>query len=164
MSQIRRLMANLSAHGAGVKRRGPQRGDTIIEVLICVLIVSMVLGGAYVTVHRASQGIRNSQEHAEALKLVQSQLEQLRTNASSDSPTVFVAGTPFCMVGEAEATTDANRCGQNAGGDPTNTEPVYHLAITRTSSSGGALFKVEATWTTVTGQPAKETIYYRLYQ
>jgi Tfp pilus assembly protein PilV len=140
-----------------------QRGDTIVEVLICVLIVSMVLGGAYVTVHRSSQGIRNSQEHAEALKLVQSQLEQLRTNAASTSPTVFVAGTPFCMV-DGAATTDTARCAQNAAGDATTTEPVYHLAVTRTSSAGGSLFKVEATWNTVTSQQARETIFYRLYQ
>lgn len=144
-------------------QRKLQRGDTIVEVLICVLIVSMVLGGAYVTVFRASQGIRNSQEHAEALKLVQSQLEQLRTNASSDTPSVFVAGTPFCMV-DAQPTTDDNRCGQNAAGNATTDEPVYHLEVTRPSSPSGTLFMVEATWNSVNGREAKETIFYRLYQ
>lgn len=142
-----------------------QRGDTLVEVLICVLIVSIVLMGAYVTTQRSSRGIRNSQEHAEALKLVQSQLEQVRSDAESSTPQVFTSSQPFCMVNEAAVTgTNATQCAQDATGSPTTGQPRYQLAVTRTDSAGASLFTVRATWDDINGSQAQETLHYRLYR
>jgi prepilin-type N-terminal cleavage/methylation domain-containing protein len=146
---------------------GLQRGDTIIEVLICVLIISMILAGAYTTVQRSAVGIRNSQEHAEVLKLLQSQVEQLRNNSASTTSTIFTVNLPFCMAdGVAVSTTlqpGAAKCDQDSGGKPNTTEPIYHMSIKRaTSTGGGVLFSVRADWASVTNTPAQTTIFYRL--
>lgn len=145
--------------------RGRQRGDTLVEVLICVLIVSIVLMGAYVTTQRSSRGIRNSQEHAEALKLVQSQLEQVRADAEKDAPQVFSAGQPFCMVAEAPVSgTNAPQCRQDTTGAPTTGQPQYQLSVTRVDNADASLFTVQAEWDDINGSKARESLHYRLYR
>lgn len=77
-----------------------QAGDTIIEVLLCIAVVSTVLGGAYVTVRRGLDNSRQAQERSEGLKHVETQLEQLRI-AVETNPSVVFAGTTatndFCL-------------------------------------------------------------------
>lgn len=145
--------------------RQRQRGDTLVEVLICVLIVSIVLMGAYVTTQRSSRGIRNSQEHAEALKLVQSQLEQVRADAEDDTPQVFMAGQPFCMVAGAPVSgANAPQCSQDNTGAPTTGQPQYKLSVTRVDSGDAGLFTVQAEWDDINGGTGRETLHYRLYR
>lgn len=140
-----------------------QRGDTLVEVLICVMIVSLILGGAYVTTHRSSQGIRNSQEHSEALKLVQSQLEQLRENAGRNDTSVFTTQPPFCMLDGNNIDAALPACRQGSNGLEAEAEPAYSLTINRTPVGTGALFSVKAEWASITGGMTQETIFYRLY-
>jgi prepilin-type N-terminal cleavage/methylation domain-containing protein len=151
-----------------------QRGDTLIEVLICVLVVTLILVGAYVTTHQATLGVRNSQEHAEALKLVQSQLEMLRQDASKPAGSkVFTITPPFCMVNsEAMSTTIApglTDCIQNSSGQATEDGLAYELSIERSDCSIVAancrLFTVKATWDTITNNgKSTELMTYRLYK
>lgn len=148
-------------------RRRRTAGDTIVEVLICILLMSVILGGAYTTVRRSSIGIRNSQEHTEALKRLESQIEQLRANAGSSTPTIFTTGTPFCMIdGAAVSLTsgpDAPKCTQNANGQPSSVAPAYKLSIQRSPVPGGrTLFTVRADWDAITGTPAQETLFFRM--
>jgi type II secretory pathway pseudopilin PulG len=144
-----------------------QAGDTIIEVLICIGIVSMILGGAFVTTRASQTGVRNSQEHGEALKLAESQLEQLRADASSASPTVFTQGTPFCMYGNTAVSTHgstAKDCVQDSGGNPTSGQPAYQLSVDRVASNGGYLFTTTVQWYQANGNgKATESMVYRLY-
>lgn len=151
-------------------KRLAQRGDTIVEVLISILIISIILGGAFVTTNDSQTDVQDSQEHAEALQLVESQLEQLRADALGSDPTVFAAASPFCMYNDAvvpsAVTPAAADCVQNSSGTPvpTTTEPSYTLSITSVSSNGGSLFTVNATWYEIKGNgKANETMVYRLY-
>lgn len=146
-----------------------QRGDTIIEVLVSIAVVSLILGGAFVTTRTSQNGVRNSQEHAEALKLVESQLEQLRADASSATPTVFTATVPFCMYNNVAVPSSvpptAADCIQNSSGAPTAIQPAYHMSVTRSASNGGYLFTVQAVWDQITGRgQATESMVYRIYQ
>lgn len=61
------------------------RGDTIIEVLISIAILSVILVGAYVTSNESLVNVRNAQEHSEAISLAQSQLEDLSAYLESGS-------------------------------------------------------------------------------
>src|SRR5487761_1385964 len=80
-------------------RRLTQAGDTIVEVLIAMAVISLVLAGAFLTTRNSQTGVLNSQEHAAALKLIESQLEQLRSVASANPPNLGVFTTSkFCMV------------------------------------------------------------------
>lgn len=148
-------------------RRLMQRGDTIIEVLISIAVVSVILGGAFVTTRRSQEGVRDSQEHAQALKLVESQLEQLRAEATKTGA-VFTTGAPFCMYNRAPVSTAGPTgadCKQSSSGQSSTQQPYYNLSITRTTSNGGYLFAIQAQWDSVTGHgAAQEQMVYRLYQ
>ncbi len=55
-----------------------QAGDTIIEVLLAITVISTILGGAFVTANRSLQNMRQAQERGEALKLIEGQVEKLK--------------------------------------------------------------------------------------
>jgi Tfp pilus assembly protein PilV len=155
-----------------------QGGDTLIEVLICILIVSSILTGAYVTTNTSNKAVRNAQEHAEALKLVQGQLEEVRYSAKQPAPNVFSQSEvqSFCMVDgaivQAAGATEA-QCILNGGGTPTTTQPAYHIIIKRSSCTPYTApapavchkITVTATWQSVSSDAqASEVITSRLYQ
>jgi type II secretory pathway pseudopilin PulG len=143
-----------------------EAGDTIVEVLICIAIVSTILGGAFVTTRNSQVGVRDSQEHAEALKLLESQLEQLRSDAATDGK-VKTFGTPFCMYNEqpvsAAVPPTAADCKQDNTGAPTSAQPVFNLTIDRVGSNGGYLFTIKAQWASIASGQAQESMVYRLY-
>ena len=151
-----------------------QRGDTIVEVLISMLIVSIVLAGAYVTVNKAAIGVRNSQEHAEALKLAQSQVEQVRQDASKKTGSQVFGGPadlPFCIANFAvKSAATAPECKQNSAGQATTAESVYSVSNSRSPCGVGLpancfQFTTSVNWASVTGTgQANEQIIYRLYQ
>ncbi len=146
-------------------------GDTIIEVLVSMAIVSTILGGAFVTTRQSQVGVRNSQEHAEALKLVESQLEQLR----GDTADAINATTPFCMYNEAPVSAviapQSVYCTQDSAGAAQKSDSRYYLTITRCTAiacgnniAKSYLFTVNVTWPQVTGQGnGTESMVYRLY-
>lgn len=153
-----------------------QRGDTLVEVLICILIVSMILTGAYVTTNKSTIRVIDSQERAEGLKLVQGQLEQIRQNATTASPNIFdqpVAGT-FCMVNGAIVNGTNANCRQDRSGAaaPVGVDPAYQIAARRTACDPTlglptpcSLFTVRATWNSIsTKGQAYQEMSYRLYQ
>jgi type II secretory pathway pseudopilin PulG len=80
-----------------------QIGDTIIEVLIAIAVASIVLAGAYSITSRSLGGIRSAQEHTEALKYAQNQVESLKQLANGnsgndyDSPANSIFGLPASM-------------------------------------------------------------------
>ena len=83
------------------------RGDTIVEVLLAMGILAAVLGGGYVTANRAQLANQAAQERSEALKVVESQVEGLKSFIAS-SKTLPAAGTVFCIkqdFSDAEAIT-----------------------------------------------------------
>ncbi len=154
-----------------------QAGDTLVEVLIAILIVSLVLTGAYVTTNRSALGVRNAQEQAEALKLIQGQLEQVRQNGTQ-SADVFAqtAGREFCMIDaevvDATANPGATSCRQDSSGQPANEQPVYALTVQRndcvdyTPPTGLTChaFTAKAVWDSVTASgQSTSLITYRLY-
>jgi prepilin-type N-terminal cleavage/methylation domain-containing protein len=150
-----------------------QRGDTIIEVLISMAVISIVLGGAFTATRLSSTGVQDSQEHSQALGLVQTQIELLRADASSSKPTIFTYPiNPFCMYINNTYTASTvspatGDCVQNASGTPTTTQPAFHLLIARDNpdSNNGYLFTVTATWSEVNGSgQASESMVYRLYK
>ncbi len=171
MTNITFILNNLRGQW---NRRG-QHGDTLVEVLICILIVTVILTGAYVTTSKSSLGVRNSQEHSEALKLVQSQLEQIRQNASNASGApVFTMSPPFCMIDGGPTSTTITPglagCVQNSGGSPALADSRYKMSVDRTDCGSSLpseckLFVVTATWESITAKGnATEKISYRLYK
>lgn len=77
-----------------------QRGDTIVEVLLAIVVAAAVLAGAYVSTNQSTNTTIRSREHDEGVKLAQSQIEQLKpallTSIGTARPLTNEAGF-FCM-------------------------------------------------------------------
>ena len=126
-------------------QRLSEHGDTIVEVLISIAVLSLILGGAFVTMNNNLQSTRDAQERGNALKLVESQIEQIKNLAASDPDALFAASVPssFCIssAGAVVASTNA-ACAVDAAGTANTVEPVFHLVVTRS----GNTFTVRDTW------------------
>ena len=72
------------------------RGDTIVEVLVAIMVISSVLAGAYVSTRSSINATRTAQERGEALKLAESQVEQIKVAANTGTPDV-IAAADFCI-------------------------------------------------------------------
>lgn len=136
----------------GLRRLG-ERGDTLVEVLIAIAIISLVLVTAYVTTNRNTLGIQNSQEHEQAQRLVESQIEMLRAKGG-----IVTSGD--CFSGSNETSICNNFTASSSGA-------TYTLKITGpvgTNSPVGT-YTVSATWTSIGSKVANDsniTMYYRL--
>lgn len=142
--------------------RNPQRGDTLVEVLIAIAVVSLVLGGAYVTTNRSLQATRGAQERAVALKLAESQVERLKGLMSTNSATVMATTAPFCIsyVTGLPVNLPNDACDLNTEGVHATEEPIFHISITRNNFD----FVLTETWFNVSGKNTdKLQLRYRVY-
>lgn len=142
-----------------------ERGDTIIEVLIVIAIITLVLGGAYTTTNRSLQATRAAQERGNALKLAETQIEQIKGLAGTN-PTALFGGTapsPFCISKATGLPVTASNaaCTVGLSGDPTTTAPAFTISVTRT----GNYFELTETWTDVSGRTTDSLqLRYRVYE
>ena len=82
-----------------------ERGDTIVEVLMCVAVAGAVLASSFALVNRTARDARNAQEHEQALKVAESQVEQLKDHINNGKSVAAVPLT-FCF-GTSGYTTSA---------------------------------------------------------
>lgn len=123
-----------------------QAGDTIVEVLIAVAIVSLVLAGSYAMVSKSTAATQNTQERSQAQQLVKAQIELLR-NYYSVNNTAF---SGRCFGTDGSVKTVAGDCIDNSPAQ-------YQLAISPT----GDTYTVSATWVSLGGSTSNVTMYYR---
>ncbi len=163
MSHLRHLRAN-------------QRGDTIVEVLIAIAVISLVLGGAYVTTNRSLQATRAAQERVNALKLAESQMEQIKAMAANDPTVIFGSTTTseFCIskaTGDIEVAANLSSgqptgsphadCVVGLSGDPATDEPRFYISIIRTGND----FVLTELWEDVSGRNNDSLqMRYRVYE
>jgi Tfp pilus assembly protein PilV len=127
-----------------------QKGDTIVEVLIAIAVITSVLGGAFVMTNRSLQNTRTAQERVNAVKLAESQVELLKDVVATNPDSIFGAGTPasYCITSTGTVLSSTNAsCKMDASGTATTAEPAYNLAITRS----GNTFTVNTSWTSIRG-------------
>lgn len=122
-----------------------RRGDTIIEVLIAIAIVSLVLVGAYVSVNKNTAINQDTQERSVAQKLVEGQIELLRTQSAA------LAGKT-CFDSNSKPASGAT-CNVSPDGGAT-----YDLNIGKQSDTS---YQVSANWDSLAGGRSNVTIYYR---
>jgi prepilin-type N-terminal cleavage/methylation domain-containing protein len=131
-----------------------QRGDTIVEVMIAIAIVSLVLATAYGVSNRNTIAIQATQEQTQAQHLAESQLEALRTVGG-----IITNGDCFNGVTETNACSSFSEGGSGATYTAKITGPT---GINHASPSG---YTITVTWTTLRGNHANDgniTMYYRL--
>lgn len=158
-----------------------QAGDTLVEVLISIAIVSVVITGAYALASRSlRQGITAS-EHGQALKLAESQLESLKFRQQHSAEADFLS---------TFATTDPNFCLDTSASDPSdsswqpkpNSNPLtlattgspppysavcassskYFMNINvRSSASNPPSYLITVRWNAIGGGTSQTQLYYR---
>lgn len=114
-----------------------QKGDTIVEVLISVAVVSLILTASYALSNRSSLAIRQAQERSEALKFSESQLENLRAYLATGGN--WTAGD-LCMLDNSAKTNVPAQCNKGTDGR-------YRMSVAK----NGDIYTVSATWTRVGG-------------
>ncbi len=135
-------------------RRLGEGGDTIVEVLLAIAVVSAVLGGAFVSANRSLNGTRVSQERSEATKLVQSQAELL--SAATKDPAA--SADIFANVGVGNTFFLNNNLSR---GGASTTRGIYTILIRREAPN---TFLVRAQWQKTGSGTAEEMfIRYRAY-
>ena len=142
-----------------------ERGDTIVEVLISIAIISLILGGAFATTSRSLRATRDTQERSDGLKLVESQIEQLKGVAVAN-PTAIFGSDPgsFCVSSGSVVASSSTACAVNAAGSHVSgSTPEYRLVITRVMTGQMTEFTIVNTWDGITGKQAKVQMKYRLY-
>jgi Tfp pilus assembly protein PilV len=130
-------------------------GDTIVEVLLAITVVSAVLGAAFVSANKSLNASRQSQERGEALKLVEGQLERLKWLGLSADSDVYTAGSPFCITANNEVKAlDPIDCNNDSLGI------TYELSIERMDNR----FDVTADWDRAGGSGREELrIVYKMF-
>lgn len=127
----------------------------MVEVLISMAIVSMILGGAYVTSNKSLISIRDAQEHVDALKLATAEVELIKAITPPTSGT-------FCYSLDGIVQYVQSNCNFTNEGvlNTTGVQPSYNIVITPDVFS---TYKVKITWDTVTGviNGGNVEVYYR---
>ncbi|MEI6480790.1 MAG: prepilin-type N-terminal cleavage/methylation domain-containing protein [Candidatus Saccharibacteria bacterium] len=84
-----------------------QAGDTIVEVLIAVVVVSVVLVGAYTISNASLRQIRMSQERTEAQKIAVGELEKFtKCDPIPTPPPVPTSGPNYTVTYSCAADTN----------------------------------------------------------
>lgn len=146
------------------------KGDTIVEVLLALAVVSAVLGGAYVSSNRSLNSTRDSQERGEAIKLAEGQLERIKGTAKTNA-VLFSTNAIFCLddtsvmqnngMGSVPALNSDTLVSPNYNAQcikqPSGVS--YYMSVQRT----GNQFTVRARWNKLGGGQNEVKITYRIY-
>lgn len=129
-------------------------GDTIVEVLVAMAVVSLVLGAAFVVSSQSTHNIRQSQEHASVLKTLESQIEQLKSAAKNPNSPIFSQTGAFCLNGGVVYDDSQPQCIQGTVPDGAKMSIIPQ----------GSLFSATATWQGPRGTQERVNIVYKLYK
>lgn len=151
------MFIRLSTHPRPQRRR--QAGDTIVEVLIAIAIVTLVLTGAYALSNHNVRAIQDNQEHNQAIQLVQDEIELLKNKGSlpAGSDCFMLVDNGSYHVGDAVNHTTGDCQVEGDGSANTGVEPLYTLQITDNSGT----YSVQATWDNLYGSTGSVIMYYR---
>lgn len=132
------------------------KGDTIVEVLIALAVMASILVGAFAVASASARNIRTSQEHSEALQLLQGQIEQLRAYAmaGNKTPESVVGPVDFCLKNGAISTTLDPDC--------TSTLYKYSFKTDSTDVLNVVQFTGTVTWDALGGGQNQEHLTYRI--
>lgn len=152
------------------------RGDTIVEVLIVIVVIAMVMASSYGVAIRSQKANQQTQEHAQALKVVEGQLENLKAYAANN---VITGLTTFCFdnngglvagfgagVPAATATADNLNAYPNNCKKPLNavncSAVCYSTAVVKGNGADVNLYTATARWNGVNGIKDEVKLVYRL--
>jgi type II secretory pathway pseudopilin PulG len=170
-------------HTVKIKRLN-NRGDTIVEVLICIAVLALIVAAAYTLTSRNQITAQQSHERSEALKIANTQLELLRTYAEGRQLGPL-SNTYFCITISGAVTSitpivttpTPSAASDNFGAYPSQcqdgTSSRYKIAVwgynnshfvDADSSGGKNVFAVTVRWDSIKGGVREEVkTFYTTY-
>lgn len=145
-----------------------EKGDTIIEVLIAVAIVSSVLAISYSIMNLNLQLMRNNQERTEASKIAQGQIEQLKDAWNTADPDDFPIGSTapiFCMAPGVTEGFGANAAHADIYQDNYanyHEDCIYDFYYTSIKYNDSSGYTVRVRWDGLNGQRNEVLMGYKL--
>lgn len=131
-------------------------GDTIVEVLIAMSVITSVLVVAYVTVNKATNNARQAQERGVATKLIETQAERLKAFASTKP--IFTS-SDFCV--DPTGGLPAGPCALEETGNNYTSGVKYNVNVKRTSAND---FTITCIWEKAGGGGNDQaSLAYRVY-
>ena len=149
-----------------------QRGDTMVEVLIAIAVISSILGSAYAITNNSVRTNQGSQERSVATKVAETQLEFLK----SFTKTATVPSNNFCLYIDAASNVVTAQTISGTPPHPTNClrdssgnlstagDDRYKVAINRSINGTESLFTVLVDWDASTGSRDSLSMVYKAYQ
>ena len=144
----------------GGKHCRSEKGDTIIEVLIAIAVISLIIVGAYIVTNNSLQSVFDAQYRIDATKLATSQVEQLDNYATTVSTW---SGLPssFCVM-NGGITGIPNPQSTVCTVAATGTEPSFSESIVAGQSAN--TFVVTVSWVGTSINPNNNVqLIYRVY-
>lgn len=143
-------------------RRLNNRGDTIVEVLIAIVVAATVLAGGFAASNSSFNSNQDALEHSQAINRAQGQAELLKANAQTitagGSTSIFMGGsfvestdtnfhnavnTYFCVNDDLTASINST-CTANAGG--VASFDTYINRYQTPAGSGNYVFVITEKW------------------
>lgn len=123
-----------------------ENGDTIVEVLIAIAVVSSVLGISYSSMNRNIQTTRDNQERTEAVRLAEGQIEGIKNVASFNQAALDLQTGTFCIVNSTPTTASC-------------TAGLYTMAIINDTAEN--VYRITISWTSLRGNANSVIMLYR---
>ncbi len=167
-----------------------QAGDTIIEVLLAMAVVSAIIGGGYASARSSLNTTLQSRERDQAVTLTQSQAELLRAAVNISTLNIASKTTLFCLDGQGTppsvalfpmtatalgsldtftpSTYNNPQCVRNGNNAPytipTATTTPFYVSIKRDPDGGDDnLYEIATRWNRIGGAADQVIIRYRVY-
>ena len=159
-----------------IRQRINSRGDTIVEVLIAISLISFILTGAYIILKDNTRVIQESQERTEATEVLQGQLEETISDVNSNAIQLSanLGSSGFCLVNNSLTVSagSPNPCTFDSGGNQVTasgaTSFVISIVPSKLSGFLVAPFPYEllgtASYLAADNQTQTVQIPYRIYQ
>lgn len=157
-----------------------QAGDTIVEVLIAMAVLSAILGGAYISANQSLNNSRQAQERGEAAKVANSQLEQIKAYAKDpvkhglmfDPNKIFcidsagnvkdIPGFPAYDPPDNSPLPENDNWNNNSFPTECTFQGLYHASIRYKYPGADSLFTIAIRWDRFGGKKDEMRMLYRL--
>lgn len=136
-----------------------QAGDTIVEVLLAIGVITAVLAGAYTTTRRNLNTSTAGREHDLGAKLAQNQVEMLKAGLTQEG---FVPPvTDFCLVDSGTTVTSvASSDPQCSAATVSGAGTPFTVQVTQPDPN---LYRVHVEWDRISGGTDQVDYFYRDY-
>jgi len=155
------------------KLRYSQRGDTIVEVLLAIVIIASVLAHAFTASRGSLRATQDNQERHEAVGIAQTQVELLRLQSLEAIKNVAGSGDYFCINNTGDPVDwTGNTIPNNAQADTLTSYPNecknglddrYHYSIQKDTPTTDT-YTFRARWNKLGGGINEVIMFYRRHE